>query len=193
MVNLASRPFTNKRPFWLAVGGVLLVSLWIGLYLKAEHEDVLRATADYEKRIKDSQNEFEMRKAEEERRRIEEEKIVLTPQEASELATARLIIPRKAFSVHRLLGDIENFVPEDARMIGIKVNQVSVVAGSTTADIELSAVGKTAAQLTEMLTKLQGSPGLFTNLDASQLQALESGEIPFVINVTYHVARGPSE
>jgi hypothetical protein len=154
---------------------------------------VIAETAECERQIKARQDEFEKRKAEEEQRRREESKIVLSLEESSQLASARLLIPRRVFSADRLLGDVEQYLPKDARILGLKVGSVTPETAGIMTDVEISALGKTAAQLTEMLSLLEKSNGLFMVVDALQSQAADTGEIPFTIRVNYRGTRGASE
>lgn len=163
--------------------------LW-GTWLQARTAEVIADTAECERQIKARQDEFERRKAEEEQRRREAAKIVLSLEESSQLASARLLIPRRAFSADKLLGDVEHYIPQDARILGLKVGSVTAGAGGTVADAEISALGKTAAQLTEMLSLLEKSNGLFVVIEALQSQAADTGEIPFTIRVNYRGTRG---
>lgn len=190
-LNLSKRPFTNHRLLWIAIGAVFFICFWTALWIKAETVDASRAKIQLEERIRDRQSEFERLKQEEENRKREEAKIVLSREEATQLAAARRLLPYKAFSMGRMIGDIEAFVPPDTRILSIKVGSVLDEADSMSAEVELSALGKTAAQLTDMMTRLQKSEGLFVVGDVSQSQAADTGEIPFTMTIGYRqVKRG---
>lgn len=184
-LNLSKQPFTNHRLLWIAVVAVIFACLWSGIWIKAETADAQRTADDFEQRIRARQSEFDRLKAEEENRRHEEEKIVLTREEATQLAAARRILPYKAFSMARMISDIEGYVPPDTRILSISVGAVLGEADAMTAQVELRALGKTAAELTEMMTRLQKSEGLFVVGDASQAQATDTGEIPFSMTIGY--------
>ena len=51
--------------------------------------------------------------------------------------------------------------------------------------LEISALGQTAAQLTEMMDSLQASSGRFMVAQASQEALVETGETPFKLSIAY--------
>lgn len=163
------------------------------MWIKVETGDATMAAMQFEERIKERQSEFEKLRKEDEDRKREEAKIVLSPEEATQLAAARRLLPYRAFSMGRLIGDIEGFVPPDTRILSIKVGSVVDSADSMTAEVELTALGKTTAQLTDMMTQLQKSEGLFFVADVSQSQAADSGEIPFTMTIGYKQSKGRAE
>ena len=55
--------------------------------------------------------------------------------------------------------------------------------------MDISAVGKTAAQLTELMSKLEKSGGLFVVGEVSQGQVSDTGEVPFLVLVTYNLGK----
>lgn len=184
-LNLASRPFTNHRLFWIAVTVVLMAAVWCALWLRSEKDAAARSTAEYEKSIAKTLDEFTKRKAEEEKKRQEEQSMALTPDEKKKLAAARLIISQKSFSMDRVLNDLEGYVPDDTRIVGIKVGNVIGATDQKSATVEVSALGRTAGQLTEMMQKLENSAGTFLIDQANQGQITDTGEIPFTITMTY--------
>jgi hypothetical protein len=184
-LNLASRPFTNHRLFWVGIAILLVAGVWGGMWLKSEKEAAVRATAAFEKNLERTQDEFRRRKEEEERLRREEQNAALSLEEKRELAAARLIIYQKSFSMDRVLNELESYVPEDTRIVGIKVGGVNAHPDEKSAKVEVSAVGKTAAQLTEMMSRFEKSPGPFLIDQANQGQPTDTGEIPFAITLTF--------
>jgi hypothetical protein len=183
-LNLSSRPFANHRLFWIAAAAMLIVSLWAGLWLSAEKDAAAQSTAKLEGLIKSSKEEFERLVLLEEEQRKAEQSAALTPQESTELAAARVIVLQKSFSIDRVLSDLEPYVPPDTRLMGVKVDSVGVMPDRS-AVVAVSALGKTAEQLTVMLKKLDESDGVFVTGDASQGQQTETGEVPFSIAMTY--------
>ncbi|HEU4388504.1 MAG TPA: hypothetical protein VFV34_11950 [Blastocatellia bacterium] len=184
-LNLANRPFTNHRLFWIVITLALIGGIGCALWLKSEKDAAVRATADCEKNIARTLDEFNKRKQEEERKRLEEQSIALTPDEKKKLAAARLVISQKSFSMDRVLTDLEGYVPEDTRIVGIKIGTVTTNADQKSATVEVSALGKTAGQLTAMMEKLEKSAGTFQVDQANQGQTSDTGEIPFAITMTY--------
>jgi hypothetical protein len=189
-LNLSGRPFTNHRLFWMAVSFILLISLWLSLSITSEKARVRAQADELQNRIKDRQAEVEKIKQEAETRRKQEQKTVLTEQEIYQLESARQLIFRRSFSWSRLIRQIEDYVPPDTRIVGIKVQNIAQGPSGMTADLEISAVGKNAPQLTEMMERFEKSGGIFTTGDSTQGQATETGEVPFTIKLQYRVLRG---
>jgi hypothetical protein len=61
------------------------------------------------------------------------------------------------------------------------------------AQVEIKAVGQASGQLTEMMESMEKSNGLFEIRSFSQEAALETGEIPFVLRVSYMPSRGEGQ
>jgi Tfp pilus assembly protein PilN len=189
-VNLSNRPFTNHKLFWIGLAAVFFVSLWLALFVVAEKTRVSAEINRVSMRIQQNETELQQIRVEAEKRNAQVKQVVLSEQDSLQLAAARQLIERKAFTWNRLMGDIETYIPNDTRIVSIKVEEVANASEGVAAEVEVKALGKTAAQLTEMMTSLSNSNGLFILGQTSQEQAADTGEIPFTINVTYRPSRG---
>jgi hypothetical protein len=192
-VNLSRRPFSNHRIFWIGLSAVLLTSLWLALWIAAETSRVSAFARRLELQIKLNEEEVEKFKQEEEKKKLEATLAIMSEEDAFQLAAARQLIGRKALSWNKLITDIESYVPDDARVTSIKVNEILESSESAAAAIEIKAIGKAPAQMTEMMTKLNESRGLFTLGQSTQEQIAETNEVPFTINVIYRPFRGSTE
>lgn len=134
--------------------------------------------------------EVERVKKEEEERQKQEAKIFLSEEDTYQLAAARQLIVRKSFGWDKMIGDLERFVPKDTRVVTIKVNGITRDENGVTASLELSALGKTPAELTEMMTALEKSEGLFDVGDTGQGETADTGETPFTLELQYHPRSG---
>jgi hypothetical protein len=191
-VNLSSRPFTNHRLFWIVIAAVFFASLWFFLWALTE-QSLVSAKADQIKvRIEGQQALADAARAERERKEREQVKIVINEQEALELASARRLILEKSFSWNRMISELEQLVPQEARISSIKVVGISEVQG-VTANVQVKAVGSTAAQMTAMMTNIAKSAGLFAVLQADQEALTETGETPFTLELAYNQARGDAQ
>jgi Tfp pilus assembly protein PilN len=195
-MNLSRRPFTNRRLFWIGVAAVFFISLWFGLWITAR-KTVVSAQADaIQSRIQAQEQSVEQLKQEQEQRKQSEQKTVLTQQDLMQLAAARELIVTRAFSWNRLIGDFERYVPKDARILSIKVEDVSAGPQGAVALLEVKALAKSVAQMTEMLTSFERSGGLFVAEGAqfNQDAAEDTGEVPFTItNLAYDPSRGAGQ
>src|SRR5215467_8391974 len=189
-LNLSSRPFTNHRLLWIAVLAIFLVSGWLTMWASQEKEKASAQAAEIRNRIKAREAEVEKTKQDEELRRQKEPKVVLSPKEQIVIASARQLISRKAFSWNRMMTDIEKYVPTDTRITGIKVNAIRVSGGGPEADLEVKALGRTAAQLTLSMASFQKSGEVFGVGEVEQGPLTESGEVPFTLILQYRPARG---
>lgn len=171
---------------------MFFASLWFFLWALTE-QSLVSAKADQIKvRIEGQQALADAARAERERKEREQVKIVINEQEALELASARRLILEKSFSWNRMISELEQLVPQEARISSIKVVGISEVQG-VTANVQVKAVGSTAAQMTAMMTNIAKSGGLFAVLQADQEALTETGETPFTLELAYNQARGDAQ
>lgn len=92
--------------------------------------------------------------------KAEEVRNTLTPEQRFVLDAAHEIVDRKNFSWSRLLSDLESTLSGNVRVARISVRETHQVNGQTRADLELTVVGKTPADITQMIGKMAGT-GIF--------------------------------
>ena len=192
-VNLARRPFANRKLFWIAVWAVFFLSLSVGLWAYSE-----KTTADVEmKRLANdvSERERQVRQLKEdaEKRNQQGPTVQLTERDAYELAAARRLISHKAFPWTKLVNEIEERVPHQVRILSIKVNESQEEGGAVVGLVEVKALGKGSDQMTEMMAAFDNSGGLFVRGQSSQDQALDTNEVPFTINLIYRPFGGGAQ
>src|SRR6185436_4157447 len=100
IVNLASKPFRNRRLFWLAILAIFGLSSYFGMYA-------------IEQKVKLESQLI-----------TQQETLAITPDKYRELLVARELIERRAFSWSQLLNDIERHIPPNVRVFRIVVNKV---------------------------------------------------------------------
>jgi len=192
-INLSRQPFTNRRVLWIAIVAVYLTSFWLFLWIATEKDRVLAKESKVQLQIDGQRQAAIDAKLEQERRNKSVQKIVVTEQQALQLAAARQLIQRKGFSWNRMIGEIELYVPKKTRIMSIKVEEVSNDADQVLATVQVKALGTTPAEMTEMMMSLEKSGGLFTVGETNQDATLESGETPFTLVLTYKPSRGDSQ
>ena len=185
-VNLSRRPFTNHRVLWIALVAVYFIALWLFLFMSTEKSRVIAKQIEVKQLIDGQKAAVDAATEELERRKLEQRKIVLSEQQAIQLASARKLIQHKMFSWNKLIGDIEEYVPKNTRIMSIKVNTTDEVM----AQVQLKALGTTTDELTTMMANLEKSGGLFMVGETGQETTTESGETPFTINLVYRPSRG---
>jgi hypothetical protein len=189
-VNLASRPFNNHRPYWIALLAVFFISLWLLLWITSQKTLVSAEVQSKEVGIKAQEEQVRLIREEAAKNSQPQQKVEMSEQQAFELAAARQLIERKSFLWNKLIGDIENYVPKDARILAIKVEEVVGGSQNVVAAVEIKAAGKTPAQMTEMMASLEKSGGKFEIVQAGQDALSETGEVPFTLKLTYSPVRG---
>lgn len=172
---------------------VYFTSFWLFLWVASEKDRVLAKQTELKLRIDSQRQAAIAAKEEQDRRKLSEQKIVVTDQQAFQLAAARQLIQRKGFSWNKLIGEIEDYVPKNTRIVSIKVAEISNDADHALANVQVKALGKTPDEMTEMMMSLEKSGGLFTVGEAGQDATLDSGDTPFTLSLTYKPSRGDSK
>ncbi|HLG15885.1 MAG TPA: hypothetical protein VJH03_15470 [Blastocatellia bacterium] len=189
-LNLSRRAFTNHRLFWLGLGVTFAACGFLILWVGSEKARVIAKADELNRRIKDQATAVEQRRREQERLASEQQQTVLTGQQALELTAAHQLLARKGFFWNRMISDLEEYVPKHAKIHSIKVEEVLDAAEGAVATVELKALGKGPAQLTEMMQRLDESKGLFVVGQASQEAITDEGEVPFLLRLTYVPSKG---
>jgi Tfp pilus assembly protein PilN len=192
-LNLSRRPFANRRLLWIAIASVFFISLWLFLWITSERNLVSAKADRINLNIKDLQGQVEAAKQERERRSREQKPPEVTDQDRIELASARQLLERKSFSWNRVIAEIERYVPKNARVFGLKVDEIANLGQDDVASIEIKMIGQTSAQMTEMMEMLEKSGGLFAIRQSSQDAPDDSGEVPFTLNLIYSPSRGAAQ
>jgi Tfp pilus assembly protein PilN len=184
-VNLARQPFANRKLFWIAIWAIFFLSLSLGLWAFSEKTTASTEIKRLSSAVSDRERQVQQLKEEAEKRGQQAPSVQLTERDAYELAAARRLIAHKAFPWTKLINDIDERVPKNVRVLAIKVNETTDETGAVIGLVEVKAIGKTANEMTEMMTAFDSSGGLFFRGQSSQDQALDSNEVPFTINLIY--------
>ena len=191
-LNLSSRPFTNHRLFWIVTAVVFLGSLWFLLWAMTERSVVSAKAGQIKQRIESQKALADAKRAEREKRESEQVRTVISEQEAVELASARRLILERGFSWNRMIAERELIVPQEARITAIKFVGLSDAGGLVT-NVQVKALGATAAKMTEMMSNIANSGGRFVVVQADQEATAESGETPFTLELVYTQSRGEAQ
>ena len=148
-LNLASRPFRNRTLPWTTAVVVSLASLLVIVYVLTEGSRA-RAQADASERT--------VAQMREERKVIEQQASAvrqeLPPDQAEVLEAAHALVGRKTFSWSQLFSDLESALPASVRVQRINVREVSQRAGQTQAELEMTVVGRSPDDVTNMMTEM---------------------------------------
>lgn len=192
-INLSARPFTNHRLVYIAMAALLLVSLWLYLWTVSERGLVTAKANSAAVRVRDAQERLDKARHDSEARAHEQQPPPVTDLDRIELASARQLLERRAFSFNRLMVDIEHYVPKDARVLSLKLEKIAPLGQPITAHVEVKALGKTTAQMTQMMEKVEKSGGLFAIRQSMQEATQDTGEVGFTLNLLYSPAEGEAQ
>ncbi|HEV7893003.1 MAG TPA: hypothetical protein VGP08_20480, partial [Pyrinomonadaceae bacterium] len=148
-LNLASDPFRNRTLPWTIAVAVSVVSL-LALVITLAYYREVRAQADASERevaVMRSQS------SELERQAVEIRQTIPLEQRKT-LEAAHALVSRKGFSWSQLFSDLEGALPLGVRVQRINVREVAEVGDQTRADLDLTVLGKTATDVTGMITEM---------------------------------------
>ncbi|MEN3333794.1 MAG: hypothetical protein V7641_3159 [Blastocatellia bacterium] len=192
-LNLSGRPFANHRILYIAIAAVLLISLWLYLWTISERGLVTAKANSVAVRVRDAQDRLDKANQENEKNAHAQQQPVISDIDRLELAAARQLLERRAFSFNRLVAELEHYVPKQARLTGLKIEKIAPLGQPLTATVEVKALGQDAAQMTEMMEKVEKSGGLFAVRQSTQEASQDTNEVPFTLVLVYDPARGVAQ
>ncbi|HKP13653.1 MAG TPA: hypothetical protein VJZ91_16150 [Blastocatellia bacterium] len=192
-LNLSGRPFVNHRLLYMAIAAVLLISLWLYLWTVSERTLVTAKANSAAMRARDAQERLDKTRQESEAKAQEQQPPPVSDGDRLELASARQLLASRAFSFNRLVADLEHYVPKPARLIGLKVEKVAPIGQPISANVEVKALGQSAAAMTEMMERIEKSGGLFAIRQSTQEASQDSSEVPFTLVLTYTPGGGEAQ
>ncbi|HEU4594765.1 MAG TPA: hypothetical protein VFS10_06320 [Pyrinomonadaceae bacterium] len=184
-LNLASQPFRNRTLPWAVAVLVALVSVVVLVLVLSEYRRV-RAEADAADRqvqaLRGERTELE--------KQVAAIKQNIPREQQQTLQAAHALVERKSFSWSQLFADLERHLPSSVRVARINVREVSRRGEQTTAELDLTVVGKTPDDVIRMMTEMNRA-GTFYADPVSENQRAGKGEEGFewVFRVSY-VQRG---
>ena len=180
-LNLASQPFRNRTLPWAVAAAVAVVSLAALVYILAEHRRA-RSEADAADR------QVETLRREHAQLRAQAEEIVesIPPEQRDALRAAHELVDDRSFSWSQLFSDLEDALPSGVRVSRINVREVAQVGGQTRADLDLTVVGRTATDVTGMISEMNRA-GTFSAVPLTENQKSGKGESGYewVLRVSY--------
>jgi hypothetical protein len=196
IVNLASKPFRNRRLFWLAILAIFGLSSYFGLYAleqKVRLESQLVVQQETLNRL--------IPQTPKGNPATPISMMTITPDKNRELLAARELIERRAFSWSQLLNDIERHIPPNVRVVRIAVNKVRTkdpnasagVQGSEdrTVALTLEVIGKSTTDITKMITEFERT-GTFTvnPIEKKLIEGMSDVQFTLAVEYTPPIPRG---
>jgi Tfp pilus assembly protein PilN len=148
-LNLASKPFSNRALPWAVTSLVVLVSL-IAFVFIIRWTSQAKAQGDAVQTDINALNQIEQGL----KVQAQEVKRSLSPQQLQTLAATHVLVDRKRFSWSRLFADLESALPGNVRVTRISVRDVAARGDQTLAELDLTAVTKTPATITDMIAEM---------------------------------------
>lgn len=180
-LNLSSQPFRNRTLPWTVAAVVACVSL-VSLFLIVGRSRQLGAQADaVERAVEDLRKERGQMQ-----QQAEAVRQSVPPNELKTLEAAHLLVDRKSFSWSQLFADLEASLPSSVRVSRITVRDVAQRGGQTRAELEMSVVGRTPGDVTDMMAEMSRS-GSFSVIPLSEnaKQGRGDGGIEWTLRVSY--------
>ena len=154
-LNLATHPFRNRLLPYVLAAGMLLLSLFGGVYCLARLNANKRDNDSYVASVKDRQAEID-------RLNGEGEKVqqALTPDQKALLTAAHKLVANKAFGWSRLFADLEAVLPSSVAASRIAVDNVYQDGDRVKASLDFSVIARDYPAVQAMLQNMESS-GLF--------------------------------
>jgi Tfp pilus assembly protein PilN len=180
-LNLASKPFRNRALPWTITLIITLFSIFALIFvLRATFQENAQAQS-VERDVKGLQSDADTIK-----RRAEEVKSILTPEQQRTLKAAHALVDRKRFSWTRLFADLEAAMPGGVRVVRIAVKDVGRQGDREIAILDLTVASKSPAIVTDMISAWERE-GIFNGELVSQNLQRGRGETgaEYEMNVRY--------
>jgi Tfp pilus assembly protein PilN len=180
-LNLASQPFRNRTFPWAVAVLISLVSVVALVLIFSEYRRV-RAESDAAER--------QVLALRGERAQLEKQAAAIRqnipPEQRQTLEAAHALVERKSFSWSQLFADLEGLMPSSVRVSRINVREVSRRGEQTTADLDLTVVGRLPNDVLGMMTEMNRA-GTFHAVPVTENQRTGKGESGFewVLRVSY--------
>lgn len=164
-LNLATQPFRNRALPWTVTALVTLFSfLALVLIMRATFQQNAQAQS-VEHDVRNMQSE-----ADAARRRAEEVKNILTPDQQRTLKASHALVDRKRFSWTRLFADLEAAMPGRVRVVRIAVKEVGRQSDREVALLDLTVASQSPTTVTEMISDWEREGVFRADLVSQNLQ-----------------------
>jgi len=184
LVNLSSRPFQNRRLFWLATLLLFVVPAYFGidaLGTLARRQAELDAFDAQIQRLQGAAKPSDKQAT---------TNVTISADRNLQLVAASELIARRAFSWSRLLDDIERNLPAGVRVLRVAVVQIrpnersGAGENENAATLNMTVIGKSNAEVTAMINKFHESRR-FKVAPVSKKAVEGTEEIEFELKVEY--------
>jgi len=164
-LNLATKPYSNRSLPWAVTAFIVLISI-VSLVF------IIRATSEARGQSLTIQNDINSLSQQEQgfRKQAEAVKNALTTEQLQTLEATHTLVDRKHFSWSRLFADLESALPGSVRVKRIGVRGVATRNDQTLAELELTVVAKSPANITDMIADMDRAGIFQAELRSQNLQ-----------------------
>jgi hypothetical protein len=184
-VNLSSRPFRNRRLFWLAILLAFLIPSYFGLQAivtLTQLETEITGRDAVIKKLKGDLGKIQKPAG---------GNFTISIDQNHQLVAANELVARRAFSWSQLLNDIERNLPGGVRVLRVAVTQIQsdeqhggAVNSGAAATLNMTVVGKGGTEVTTMINKFHES-GRFKVSPVSKKVVEGTDDVEFELKVEY--------
>ncbi|MFN2530805.1 MAG: hypothetical protein ABR555_05880 [Pyrinomonadaceae bacterium] len=164
-MNLASKPFNNRALPWIISLAIIAFSILVLIFVASGATQTNRQT-------KLVQADINTLKQQEQGLVKEAEQVhdSFTPQQLQALRAAHGLADRKRFSWSKLLADLEDALPANARVSRISVRDIVTNGDETVAQLELGVFAKNSTTITDMIASMARAGVFQAELRVQNLQ-----------------------
>lgn len=185
LVNLSSKPFLNRRLFWLFILLLFVVPAYLGTLANKQ-------ATDFEDKI--VKQEAVVGKLDLDLKKVIKpvtSNLNVSPDQNKQLVAASELIARRAFSWSQLLTDIERSLPAGVRVLRVAVAQIQPKEREETYDgslnaatLSLTVIGKSNQDVTNMINRFHET-GRFKVFPVSKKQIEGTEDVEFELRIEY--------
>jgi Tfp pilus assembly protein PilN len=180
-INLSSRPYRNRALPWILAAALLLISFFGAFFVFVEYEKVTAQT----KAVKEEIARIDPQIAEL-KRRGEQIRQSLTPEQQILLRTAHELVAEKRFSWSRLFGDLESVLPREVSVSKIGVNDViDSGGGKMLAELDFSVMSRDYGAVDNMIANMNNSGIFQAELRSQDLQRDKGNLTEYTLRLRY--------
>ncbi len=177
-LNLASRPYRNERPFWIAIGAMALITLFLmgmnartayRFFINTSHTRALIAEADHRAATERQATRQLQTQIQESNSRLLQARV----------AYVNAQITQRAFSWNELLDHLEDVLPRDVRL-----TTLSPQIEETGTQLTLNCVSKSEDGLVDLIRNMTADPHFEQPFPLNEARRPD-GNQAFNLKVTY--------
>lgn len=176
-VNLAKKPFYNRRLFWLSFLVFMCALLLAGQWMLKEVSSAKMVASRLEQEVKKQQTELKT---------LEKQYNVpiqpLNPTQIQEIEASAQLIKQRSFSWTQMLSEFELALPKTIRIISITPTKLE---DSLNIPLKIKVYSKSVKDLTDMIAQMD-KVGVFQVNLVNQEVPLQNGDIGFTLDVLYN-------